>query len=108
MLSLPPVPGTRSPCPPAPRRPTAASHVRIGGCAGVGGARGDPAGGRWGLGLLGGIRRAVCRVIGFEGVALRLGFALERAELTSLTVVRGRLLLQLIEAGDYALVPSAG
>ena len=44
-------------------------------------------------------RFAIFRQIGFEQIALRLGLALERAQLHVLLVGRGGLLLELVEAG---------
>ena len=72
--------------------------LRIGRGVGNGGARDDAAVGRRRLDVFARVRLAVFGEIGFQQIALRLGLALERAELHVLAVVRGRLLLQLVEA----------
>ena len=47
-------------------------------------------------------RLAIFGEIGFEQIALRLGLALQRAQLHVLPVGRGGLLLELVEAGAAA------
>ena len=82
--------------------------LRIGRGVGNGGAGNDAAIRRRGVDILAGVGLAIFREIGFQKVALRLGFPLERAKLDVLAVGRGRLLLQLLEAGAQALDPAAG
>ena len=82
--------------------------LRIGRSVGNGGAGNDAAVGRRRVDVLAGIGLAIFRQIGFQQIALRLGFTLERAKLDVLAVGRGRLLLQLIEAGAQAVDPAAG
>ena len=53
-------------------------------------------------------RFAILRQIGFQQIALRLGFAFQRAKLYVLAVGRRGLFLQLIEAGGQILHPAAG
>src|SRR5262245_11200258 len=54
------------------------------------------------------IRLAILGEIGFQQVALRLGLALECAQLHVLLAVAGRVALELIEVGAEALHPCAG
>jgi hypothetical protein len=82
--------------------------LRIGRRVGNAGAGNDPAVGRRGVDILAGVGFAIFRQIGFQQVALRLGFPLQRPQLDVLAVGRGRLLLQLLEAGAEALDPAAG
>jgi hypothetical protein len=82
--------------------------LRIGGRIGNGGAGNDAAVSRRRLDILAGVRLAVFRQIRFEQIALRLGFALERAELHVLAVVGRSLLFQLVEARHQAIDPADG
>ena len=82
--------------------------LRIGRGVRNGGARDDAAIGRRRLDILAGIRLAVFGEIGFQEIALRLGFALQRPQLHVLAIIRGRLLLQLVEARAQAVDPAAG
>ena len=82
--------------------------LRIGWGVGDAGAGNDAAVGRRRLDVLAGVGLAVFCQIGFQQVALRLGLALERAQLHVLGVGRTRLLLHLLQAGAEAFDPAAG
>src|SRR5207237_6262392 len=81
--------------------------LRIGWGIGNDGAGNDAAIGWRRIDILAGIGLAVFGKIGFEQVALRLGFALQRPQLDVLAVARRRLLLQLLQARAQAFDPPA-
>src|SRR3984957_11688991 len=82
--------------------------LRIGRGVGNAGAGNDSAVRRRSVDVFAGVGLAIFREIGFQKVALRLGFALERPKLDVLTVGRGRLLLQLLKTCAQAFNPAAG